>query len=149
MQVASLHVSPFYVASGSRCPVRDDDEAAARLLEKGARVSLLGELYQDAWHDNESGEERHKLRLRADPFDLDLARLSSVTRHSRAEETRLKASSSPYCRISACILSAPTDRTIDFGWGLPPEPQLQSLVPAIFFGTFTLAARANPRRVNG
>ena len=62
-------------------------EAAAQLLKKGARVSVSGELYEDAWQDNESGEERRKLRLRATHVDLDLARLVGVTWHRSAEET--------------------------------------------------------------
>ena len=61
-------------------------ETAAQLLKKGARVSVSGELYEDVWQNNESGEERRKLRLHADHLDLDLARLSSVTWHSRADE---------------------------------------------------------------
>lgn len=63
-------------------------EAAAQLLKKGARVSVSGELYEEVWKDKESGIERRKLSLRADHLDLDLARLSSVTWHSRADEAR-------------------------------------------------------------
>jgi len=59
-------------------------EAAARLLKKGTRVSVMGELYEDAWQDNESGEDRCKLRLRATHVDLDLARLEGVTWHVNA-----------------------------------------------------------------
>lgn len=62
-------------------------EAAARLLKKGARVSVSGELYEDAWQDRDSDEERRKLRLRAEHIDLDLARLEGVTRHITAKET--------------------------------------------------------------
>ena len=62
-------------------------EAGAQLLKKGARVSVSGELYEDTWQDRDSGEERRKLRLRADHIDLDLARLEGVTRHITAKET--------------------------------------------------------------
>jgi single-strand DNA-binding protein len=60
-------------------------EAAAQLLKKGARVSVSGELYEDAWQDNESGEERRKLRLRATHVDLDLVRLEGVNWHVDAD----------------------------------------------------------------
>ena len=61
-------------------------EAAAQLLKKGARVSVSGELYEDAWQDKDSGDDRRRLRLRAEGVDLDLTRLNVVTWQSRADE---------------------------------------------------------------
>jgi single-strand DNA-binding protein len=61
-------------------------ETAARLLKKGARVAVTGELYEEAWQDKESGEDRSKLRVRADNVDLDLNRLESVAWRARSDE---------------------------------------------------------------
>ena len=62
-------------------------ESAARLLKKGSRVSVTGELYEETWQDKESGEDRRTLRIRADHVDLDPNRLDSVTLLSRSDET--------------------------------------------------------------
>ena len=53
-------------------------ETAARLLKKGARVLVTGELYEDTWQDKDNGEERRKVRIRAEYVDLDLNRLENV-----------------------------------------------------------------------
>jgi single-strand DNA-binding protein len=61
-------------------------EAAAKLLKKGARVAVTGDLYEDSWQDKDTGEPRSKLRLRADNVDLDLSRIDNVLWRARAEE---------------------------------------------------------------
>ena len=61
-------------------------EAAARLLKKGARVLVTGELYEDTWQDRETGEDRSKVRLRAENVDLDLNRLDSVNWRSQGND---------------------------------------------------------------
>ena len=61
-------------------------ESAARLLKKGSRVSVTGELYERTWQDEESGEDRRTLRIRADHVDLDLNRLDRVTMLSRSDD---------------------------------------------------------------
>jgi single-strand DNA-binding protein len=61
-------------------------EAAARLLRKGARVSVSGELYEEAWQDKDTGEDRRRLRLRADHVDPELSRLEALTWRPRSEE---------------------------------------------------------------
>jgi len=53
-------------------------EAAARILRKGARVSVSGTLVNQEWTDKESGETRSRLELRADNVDLDLLRVDNV-----------------------------------------------------------------------
>jgi single-strand DNA-binding protein len=59
-------------------------ETAARLLKKGARVLVTGELYEETWQDKENGEDRSKMRIRAENVDLDLNRLENVAWHSRS-----------------------------------------------------------------
>ena len=61
-------------------------EAAARLLKKGARVVVSGELYEDTWQDKETGEDRSRVRLRAENVDLDLNRLDNVMWRSRGND---------------------------------------------------------------
>ena len=58
-------------------------ETAARLLKKGARVVVTGELYEETWQDKETGEDRSKVRIRAENVDLDLNRLENVAWYSR------------------------------------------------------------------
>lgn len=53
-------------------------EAAAKLLSKGARVTVSGTLYLHTWKDKESGEDRTDLRLDADDVTLNLLRIDSV-----------------------------------------------------------------------
>ncbi|QIT54411.1 single-stranded DNA-binding protein [Aquisalimonas sp. 2447] len=60
-------------------------EAAARLLPKGARVAIEGELFQSAWEDRDTGEPRSQLEVRATHVDLDLGRVASVQLHPAAE----------------------------------------------------------------
>lgn len=61
-------------------------ETASRLLHKGARVAVTGELHEETWQDKTSGEERSKLCVRATYVDLDLTRLDSATWQARTEE---------------------------------------------------------------
>ena len=60
-------------------------EQAARLLPKGARVHVEGELFESTWSDRETGEERSRLEVRASAVDLDLARVEDVTFRRRDE----------------------------------------------------------------
>lgn len=53
-------------------------EAIAKLLGKGARVTVIGTLYVHTWDDRESGETRSDLRLDADEVLLNLLRVESV-----------------------------------------------------------------------
>ncbi|SEP17629.1 single-stranded DNA-binding protein [Aquisalimonas asiatica] len=53
-------------------------EVVARLLPKGARVAVEGELYQSSWEDRDTGEPRSQLEVRAIHVDLDLGRVASV-----------------------------------------------------------------------
>ena len=62
-------------------------ETAAKVLTKGARVSVWGTLVEHAWKDKESGEERSRLELHADHLDLDLGKVEQVSFRS-AEESR-------------------------------------------------------------
>ena len=57
----------------------------AKLLKKGARVAVTGDLYEDTWQEKDTGEPHTKLRLRADNVDLDLARVDSVLWRARTE----------------------------------------------------------------
>lgn len=60
-------------------------ETAARLLPKGARVRVEGELFESTWADRETGEERSRLEVRAVSVDLDLSRVDEVTFRRRSE----------------------------------------------------------------
>ncbi|MCG5537330.1 single-stranded DNA-binding protein [Halorhodospira sp. 9622] len=64
-------------------------ETAARLLPKGTRVAVEGELFESQWVDKETGEERRQLEIRARHVDPDLGRIDSLTirrRHNAQEE---------------------------------------------------------------
>ena len=61
-------------------------EAAHRVLEKGARVTVAGELHEETWQDKQSGESRSRLSVRADTVDLDLSRIERVTWRAKTEE---------------------------------------------------------------
>ncbi len=52
---------------------------AARVLPKGARVHVEGNLAQEIWKDRETGGDRSKLRLNADYIALDLSRVEAIT----------------------------------------------------------------------
>ena len=56
------------------------------MLKKGARVVVTGELYEETWQDKETGEDRSKVRIRAENVDLDLKRLDGVTWRSRPND---------------------------------------------------------------
>ncbi|MBK1734874.1 hypothetical protein CKO15_06130 [Halorhodospira abdelmalekii] len=58
-------------------------ETAARLLPKGARVAVEGELFESQWEDKETGEARRQIEVRARYVDLDLARIESLTMRRR------------------------------------------------------------------
>lgn len=64
-------------------------ELAARLLKKGARVSVIGDQFEDTWDDRDTGERRSKYRVRADTVDLDLSRVDSIVWKTRAEHAEV------------------------------------------------------------
>lgn len=66
-------------------------EAIARLLPKGARVAVEGELYQSSWEDRDTGEPRSQLEVRATHVDLDLGRVASVQLQPSAEREEASA----------------------------------------------------------
>ena len=47
---------------------------------------VTGELYEETWQDKETGEDRSKVRLRAENVDLDLNRLDGVTWRSHPND---------------------------------------------------------------
>lgn len=53
-------------------------ERMVRLLSRGTRVYLEGNLEQVSWQDRISGSDRSKLRLNADYIALDLSRIDAV-----------------------------------------------------------------------
>ncbi len=53
-------------------------EAAAKLLRKGARVSIEGRLREETWQDKTTGEEQSDFRLAVDDVFLALSRIESV-----------------------------------------------------------------------
>lgn len=53
-------------------------ERMVRVLSRGARVYLEGNLEQVIWKDRDSGTDRSKLRLNAEYIALDLSRVESV-----------------------------------------------------------------------
>lgn len=61
-------------------------EAVARLLPKGARVHVEGELFQSSWTDRETGEEREQMEIRASNVTLDFARVDSVQFRNAGED---------------------------------------------------------------
>ncbi len=60
-------------------------EQRVRLLSRGARVYLEGNLEQVTWQDRVSGSDRSKLRLNADYIALDLSRIDAVTLHAGSD----------------------------------------------------------------
>ena len=60
-------------------------EAAGRVLKKGARVAVGGELHEETWQDKETGEPRNRLSVRADTVDLDLSRIESLVWQKKTE----------------------------------------------------------------
>ncbi|MDN3518999.1 single-stranded DNA-binding protein [Aquisalimonas lutea] len=62
-------------------------EVAARVLPKGARVAVEGELLQSTWQDRETGQPRSQLEIRAGHVDLDLARVESLQLRSSSQRT--------------------------------------------------------------
>ncbi len=61
-------------------------ERCARLLVKGARIHVAGELEHQSWTSKESGAEKSALQLHASEVYFGLARIESVT--LRAPRTR-------------------------------------------------------------
>ncbi|MBK6742554.1 MAG: single-stranded DNA-binding protein [Hydrogenophilales bacterium] len=53
-------------------------EAAAKLLRKGARVSIEGRLREETWQDKTTGEDQSDFRLAVDDVFLALSRIESV-----------------------------------------------------------------------
>ncbi|QNM95478.1 single-stranded DNA-binding protein [Chitinimonas koreensis] len=59
-------------------------ERAAKLLEKGSRVRVEGNLVQDRWQD-ENGAEQRGLTLEADDVFISMSRIESITWKPRAD----------------------------------------------------------------
>jgi single-strand DNA-binding protein len=59
-------------------------EQAARVLPKGARVLVEGDLVQHSWTDQGSGEARTRLELQASELALALQRIEHITWRSSA-----------------------------------------------------------------
>jgi single-strand DNA-binding protein len=53
-------------------------EAAAKVLDKGMRVFVIGALLSDSWVDPDTAEARIEMRLRLDYLALDLSRVESI-----------------------------------------------------------------------
>lgn len=60
-------------------------EQVAKLLKKGARVTVRGDLYLDVWTDKETGEERQRMKLKADYVGIDPLCIDAVTFKKRSE----------------------------------------------------------------
>jgi len=63
-------------------------ERCGRLLRKGARVHVVGELQQQQWTSRETGEEKTALQLNASEVYLGLSRLESVSYREKARVAR-------------------------------------------------------------
>ena len=71
-------------------------EHAARLLKKGARVSVQGEQYRDTWTDKDTGEEKFRTKIKASFVGIDPLCVESITFKRRSEsEEQSSAPSSP------------------------------------------------------
>lgn len=62
-------------------------EQAARVLAKGARVFVEGDLVQHTWTDQGSGEARSRLELQASELALALHRIEHITWRSPARRS--------------------------------------------------------------
>ena len=60
-------------------------DRCGKLLRKGARVHVVGELQQQQWTDKETGEERTVMQLNASEVYLGLTRLETVTYRAKAK----------------------------------------------------------------
>ncbi|MES2353107.1 MAG: single-stranded DNA-binding protein [Pseudomonadota bacterium] len=58
-------------------------ERCGKLLRKGARLHVVGELQQQKWTSKESGEEKNAMQLNASEVYLGLSRVESVTYKER------------------------------------------------------------------
>ena len=54
-------------------------ERCAKLLRKGARVHVVGELQQQTWTSKETGEEKVGMQLNANEVYLGLSRVEAIT----------------------------------------------------------------------
>ena len=53
-------------------------EGAAKVLEKGMRVSAGGTLVNHQWEDKDTGEPRSRFELQGDYVDLDISRVAQI-----------------------------------------------------------------------
>jgi len=58
-------------------------ERCGKLLRKGARLHVVGELQQQKWTSKESGEEKSAMQLNASEVYLGLSRIESVAYKER------------------------------------------------------------------
>jgi len=64
----------------------DRAERAAKILRKGARVCVSGQIKGERWTDKNTGEPRKGDHVEADDIYLSLARVESVQWRERAEQ---------------------------------------------------------------
>ena len=62
-------------------------ERCAKLLRKGARVHVVGELEAQQWTSKETGEERSGMQLNASEVYLGLTRVEAVTYREKTKPT--------------------------------------------------------------
>lgn len=60
-------------------------EHVAKLLKKGARVSVQGEQFCEVWADEETGEEKSRMKINASFVGIDPLCVESVTFKKRSE----------------------------------------------------------------
>lgn len=60
-------------------------EHVAKLLKKGARVSVQGEQYREVWADKETGEEKSRMKINASFVGIDPLCVESITFRRRSE----------------------------------------------------------------
>lgn len=71
-------------------------ERAAKLLTKGARVCVIGELGQQKWVNQETGEQKSQFTVTASDVFLDLSRVSNINwTESRSQHKGSGASDVP------------------------------------------------------
>jgi single-strand DNA-binding protein len=70
-------------------------EDLAKLLQKGARIQVMGTLRQEEWEDRETGANRSELRVTADAIFIDPVCLESVVYRPRRASSEAGTASNP------------------------------------------------------
>lgn len=68
-------------------------ERCGKLLRKGARVHVVGELQQQKWTSKETGEEKVAMQLQASEVYVGLSRIESITYKERKASTEHESES--------------------------------------------------------